>query len=178
MNHQNMSHITNRRGFLKNAVLGAGAFAGLPSLDLPLLATDSGSRIKALELLVLKHKPRAAAGVESHLQHRRRWICGFSGSRLCPGTGWCREEAFDWSQSLCGGSHLVEDATGWCSVFASDRPGLCPVGLTRTRNRQARLRTACRHGAGTDHGSTTMANSSKQHLENEDAWRALGRELA
>ena len=37
-----------------NAVLGAGAFAGLPSLDLPLLAADLGSRIKAVELLVLK----------------------------------------------------------------------------------------------------------------------------
>ena len=54
MNHQNMSHIINRRGFLMNAVLGAGAFAGLPSLDLPLLAADLGSRIKAVELLVLK----------------------------------------------------------------------------------------------------------------------------
>ena len=44
----------NRRGFLKNAVLGGGAFAGIPALDLPLFGADLGSRIKTVELLVLK----------------------------------------------------------------------------------------------------------------------------
>jgi len=51
---QLISKSLNRRGFLKNAVLGTAAFAGLPALDLPLLAADLGSRIKAVELLVLK----------------------------------------------------------------------------------------------------------------------------
>jgi len=46
----------NRREFLKQATLGAGALAGLPSLDLPVLAADPGSRIEALELLTLKQK--------------------------------------------------------------------------------------------------------------------------
>ena len=54
MEHQVMINQSNRRNFLKQAALGTGALAGLPSLDLPLLAADSGSRIKALELLVLK----------------------------------------------------------------------------------------------------------------------------
>ena len=54
MEHQVMINQYNRRNFLKQAALGTGALAGLPSLDLPLLAADSGSRIEALELLVLK----------------------------------------------------------------------------------------------------------------------------
>ena len=52
--YQLITNSLNRRGFLKNAILGAGAFAGSPSLDLPLLAADSGSRIKTVELLLLK----------------------------------------------------------------------------------------------------------------------------
>ena len=51
MNHQDMTHLTNRRNFLKQASLGVGALAGLGQ---PLMAADSGSRIEALELLVLK----------------------------------------------------------------------------------------------------------------------------
>ena len=54
MDHQVISNPPNRRNFLKQSVLGVGALAGLPSLDLPVLAADSGSRIEALELLVLK----------------------------------------------------------------------------------------------------------------------------
>ena len=49
-----MTDLTNRRDFLKQATLGLGALAGLPSLEFPLLAADSGSRIEALELLVLE----------------------------------------------------------------------------------------------------------------------------
>ena len=51
---KNMNHLTNRRSFLKQTTLGLGALAGLPSLDLPVLAAGSGSRIEAVELLVLK----------------------------------------------------------------------------------------------------------------------------
>ena len=54
MDHQDMTHLTNRRSFLKQTTLGVGALAGLPSLGQLLLAADSGSRIEALELLVLK----------------------------------------------------------------------------------------------------------------------------
>ena len=54
MNKQNINHSNNRRNFLKNSILGAGAFAGLPALDLPLFGADLGSRIKTVELLVLK----------------------------------------------------------------------------------------------------------------------------
>ena len=56
MDHQDVYHQSNRRNFLKQATLGGGALAGLPSLDVPLLAADSGSRIKALELLVLEQE--------------------------------------------------------------------------------------------------------------------------
>ena len=52
--NQLMTKSLNRRGFLKNALLGGGAFAGLPALDLPLFGADLGSRIKTVELLVLK----------------------------------------------------------------------------------------------------------------------------
>ena len=54
MDHQVRSNPPNRRELLKQSVLGAGALASLPSLDQPLLAADSGSRIEALELLVLQ----------------------------------------------------------------------------------------------------------------------------
>jgi len=54
MDHQVRGNQPNRRNFLKQATLGGGALAGLPSLSQPLLAADSGSRIEALELLVLK----------------------------------------------------------------------------------------------------------------------------
>lgn len=56
MDHQDMTHLTNRRNFLKQATLGGGALAGLSSLGHPLLAaaSDKASRIEALELLVLQ----------------------------------------------------------------------------------------------------------------------------
>jgi len=54
MDHQVRSNKPNRRELLKQSALGVGALAGLPSLGQPLLAADSGSRIEALELLVLK----------------------------------------------------------------------------------------------------------------------------
>ena len=54
MEHQVISNHPDRRGFLKQSAFGMGAFAGLPSLSQALLAADSGSRIEALELLVLK----------------------------------------------------------------------------------------------------------------------------
>ena len=53
INHHDMNHRTNRRSFCKRATFGAGVLAGLPSLELPLLEADSGSRIESLELLVL-----------------------------------------------------------------------------------------------------------------------------
>ena len=55
MEHQVMINQYNRRNFLKQAALGTGALTGLPSLDLPLLAADSGSRIKALEPVSYTH---------------------------------------------------------------------------------------------------------------------------
>ena len=54
MDHQTTNSQPNRRELLKQSVLGAGALASLPSLDQPLLAADSDSRIEALELLLLK----------------------------------------------------------------------------------------------------------------------------
>ena len=56
MSHQVISNQLNRRSFLSQSALGLGALAGLPSLEHPVLAAapDKTSRIKALELLVLK----------------------------------------------------------------------------------------------------------------------------
>ena len=53
MEYQEMKHSANRRNFLKQATLGIGTLAGLPSLDLPLFGADMGSRIKTVELLLL-----------------------------------------------------------------------------------------------------------------------------
>ena len=56
MDHQVMNNQPNRRNFLKQSALGAGAFAGLPSFGhSPLAAaSDKAGRIEALELLVLQ----------------------------------------------------------------------------------------------------------------------------
>ena len=48
MNRQDMNHLTNRRNFLKQATLGAGALAGLPSLPPPALAADSESQSRSV----------------------------------------------------------------------------------------------------------------------------------
>ena len=90
MDHQVRSNQPNRRELLKQSVLGAGALASLPSLNLPLLAASSDSRIEALELLLLKQNGEQRRRVESYLEHRCRWICGFSGPRLRTSPWRCR----------------------------------------------------------------------------------------
>ena len=55
MNCQNITHLGNRRNFLKQATLGVCSLGGA-LIRQPLLTADSGSRIEALELLVLKQK--------------------------------------------------------------------------------------------------------------------------
>jgi len=56
MKNKELNNQHNRRGFLKRSVAGLGAIATLPSLYHPLFAAapDTGSRITALELLVLQ----------------------------------------------------------------------------------------------------------------------------
>ena len=56
MDHHVMNNQPNRRNFLKQSALGVGALAGLPSLGHPqfAFASDKTSRIEALELLVLQ----------------------------------------------------------------------------------------------------------------------------
>jgi len=105
------------------------------------------------------------------------WVCGFSGPRLCTGTGRCRQEAFDRSQSLCGGGHLVNHAAGWCPLFASHCRRLCPLGSPWQGNGKPVYELL--GGPVRDRIRIYYyGKPPKQQLENEDAWRALGRKLA
>ena len=45
---------TDRRKFLKQASLSVAAISSMPSMDLPVLGADLGSRIQSLEMLVLR----------------------------------------------------------------------------------------------------------------------------
>ena len=54
MDDKPMPPQTDRRKFLKQAFLSFAAISSMPSMDLPVLAADLGSRIQALEMLVLK----------------------------------------------------------------------------------------------------------------------------
>ena len=172
-----MKHSANRRNFLKQATLGIGTLAGLPSLDLPLLAADSGSRIKALELLVLK---------QNREQRRVLKVISSTGD-----AGYADFPDLDYAPALAGVAkkHLI---------------GANPFAVEAIWSTMRRAGVLCSHRTAVDYALWDLLGKEtgkpvyellggpvrerirvyyygkppKQQLENEDAWRALGRELA
>jgi L-alanine-DL-glutamate epimerase-like enolase superfamily enzyme len=177
MDHQDMTHLTNRRSFLKQTTLGVGALAGLPSLGQLLLAADSGSRIEALELLVLK---------QTGNQRRVLKVISSKGA-----AGYADFPDLDYAPALGGVAreHLI---------------GANPFAVEAIWSSLRRAGVLCSHRTAVDYALWDLVGREtgrpvyellggpvrdririyyygkppKQQLENEDAWRALGRDLA
>ena len=177
MDHQVRSNPPNRRELLKQSVLGAGALAGLPSLNLPFLAASSGSRIEALELLVLKQN-----------SERRRVLKVISSTGAA---GYADFPDLDYAPALGGvaKNHLI---------------GANPFAVEAIWSTMRRAGVLCSHRTAVDYALWDLLGREtgkpvyellggpvrdririyyygkppKQQLENENAWRALGRNLA
>ena len=177
MEHQVMINQSNRRNFLKQAALGTGALAGLPSLDLPLLAADSGSRIKALELLVLR---------QNREQRRVLKVISSTGA-----AGYADFPDLDYAPALGGVAkkHLI---------------GANPFAVEAIWSKMRRAGVLCSHRTALDYALWDLVGREtdrpvyellggpvrdririyyygkppRQKLALEDAWRAMGRELA
>jgi 2-dehydro-3-deoxyphosphogalactonate aldolase len=167
----------NRRGFLKSAVLGGGAFAGLPALDLPLFGADLGSRIKTVELLVLKQN-----------REQRRVLKVISSTGIA---GYADFPDLDYAPSFgaVAKKHLI---------------GANPFAVEAIWSTMRRAGILCSHRTAVDYALWDLLGKEtgkpvyellggpvrerirvyyygkppKQQLENEDAWRSLGKELA
>ena len=176
MDHQVRSNQPNRRELLKRSVLGAGALAGLPSLGQPLLAADSGSRIEALELLVLKQN-----------SERRRVLKVISSTGAA---GFADFPDIDYAPALGG---VAKDHLIGANPFA--------VEAIWSKMRQAGV--LCSHRTAVDYALWDLlgretgkpvyellggpvrdririyryGKPSRDKLFLEDAWRAMGREL-
>ena len=177
MDHQVRSNQPNRRELLKRSVLGAGALAGLPSLGQPLLAADSGSRIEALELLVLKQN-----------SERRRVLKVISSTGAA---GFADFPDIDYAPALGG---VAKDHLIGANPFA--------VEAIWSKMRQAGV--LCSHRTAVDYALWDLLGRetgkpvyellggpvrdririyrynkpSRDKLFLEDAWRALGRKFA
>ena len=177
MECQEMKHSANRRNFLKQATLGIGTLAGLPSLDLPLLAADSGSRIKALELLVLKQN-----------REQRRVLKVISTTGVA---GYADFPDLDYAPALGGVAkkHLI---------------GANPFAVEAIWLKMRQAGVLCSHRTALDYALWDLAgretgkpvyellggpvrdririyrygNPKPDQVEKEDAWRAIGRALA
>ena len=179
MSHQVISNQLNRRGFLKSSVLGAGGLAGLPSLEHPLLAAASGktSRIKALELLVLKRN-----------REQRRVLKVISSTGAA---GFADFPDIDYAPTLGGvaKNHLI---------------GANPFAVEAIWSKMRQAGVLCSHRTALDYALWDLLGREtgkpvyellggpvrnririyhyrKPRLEqqaSEDAWRALGRDLA
>ena len=177
MNKQNINHSNNRRNFLKNSILGAGAFAGLPALDLPLFGADLGSRIKTVELLVLKQN-----------REQRRVLKVISSTGIA---GYADFPDLDYAPSFgaVAKKHLI---------------GANPFAVEAIWSEMRQASVLCSHRTALDYALWDLAgretnkpvyellggpvrdririyrygNPKPSEVENEDAWRAIGRELA
>jgi len=179
MDHQVIGKHPNRREFLKKSVLSAGALAGLPSLEHPLLAADPDktSRIKALELLVLKQN-----------REQRRVLKVISSTGVA---GYADFPDLDYAPALGGVAkkHLI---------------GANPFAVEAIWATMRRAGVLCSHRTALDYALWDLVgretgrpvyellggpvrdririyrygNPKPGQVENEDAWRAIGRELA
>ena len=177
MEYQEMKHSANRRNFLKQATLGIGTLAGLPSLDLPLLAADSGSRIKTVELLLLKQN-----------REQRHVLKVISDTGVA---GYADFPDLDYAPSFgaVAKKHLI---------------GANPFAVEAIWSTMRRAGVLCSHRTAVDYALWDLLGKEtgkpvyellggpvrerirvyyygkppKQQLENEDAWRTLGQELA
>lgn len=179
MDYQVMNNQSNRRNFLKQSALGAGALAGLPFLSHSLSAAASGnsSRIEALELLVLKQKGE---------QRRVLKIISSTGA-----AGYADFPDLDYAPALGGvaKNHLI---------------GGNPFAVEAIWSKMRQAGVLCSHRTAVDYALWDLVGREtgrpvyellggpvrdririyyygkppKAQLENENAWRVLGRQLA
>ena len=179
MDHQVMNNQPNRRNFLKQSALGLGTLAGLPSLSLPLFAAapNKASRIEALELLVLKRN-----------REQRRVLKVISSTGAA---GYADFPDVDYAPALGGVAkkHLI---------------GANPYAVEAIWSKMRQAGVLCSHRTALDYALWDLLGREagkpvyellggpvrdririyyygkppRQKLALEDAWRAMGRELA
>ena len=177
MDHQAIGNQPNRRGFLKQSALGAGALAGLPQGG-PLLAeSGKASRIESLELLVLQRN-----------REQRRVLKVISSTGAA---GFADFPDIDYAPALGGvaQNHLI---------------GTNPFAVEAIWSTMRRAGVLCSHRTALDYALWDLlgretgkpvyellggpvrdririyryGKPKPDQLANEDAWRALGRTLA
>jgi len=179
MDHQVISDQPDRRGFLQRSALGMGALAGLPSFDHPLFAAASKktSRIEALELLALQQNGE-----------KRRVLKVISSTGAA---GFADFPDIDYAPALGGvaRNHLI---------------GANPFAVEAIWSKMRRAGVLCSHRTALDYALWDLlgretgkpvyellggpvrdririyryGKPKRDELENEDAWRALGRKFA
>ena len=176
MEQQVMNNQSNRRKFLKQSALG-GAFAGLASLSQPLFAASSDSRIEALELLVLQQNGE-----------KRRVLKVISSTGAA---GFADFPDIDYAPALGGvaKNHLI---------------GANPFAVEAIWSKMRKSDVLCSHRTALDYALWDLlgretgkpvyellggpvrdririyyySKPKRTELSSEDAWRALGRDLA
>ena len=174
MDHQVMNNQSNRRNFLKQSALGLGALAGHPLLE---AAFEKTSRIKALELLVLRRN-----------REQRRVLKVISSTGAA---GFADFPDIDYAPALGGVAkkHLI---------------GANPYAVEAIWSKMRQACVLCSHRTALDYALWDLLGREagkpvyellggpvrdririyyygkppRQKLALEDAWRAMGRELA
>ena len=177
MDQQVRSNQPHRRNLLKQSALGMGALAGLPAFGHPLLAApEKGSRIAALELLVLRRN-----------REQRRVLKVISSTGAA---GYADFPDIDYAPALGGvaknhliGAHLAVEAI-WSTmrragVLCSHRTALDYALWDLLGRETGKPVYELLGGPVRDRIRIYRYNKPKRdELANEDAWRALGRKLA
>ena len=176
MEHQVMNNQSNRRKFLKQSALG-GAFAGLASLSQPLFAASSDSRIEALELLVLQQNGEKRRVLKVISSTGEAGFADFPDIDYAPALGGVAKN------HLIGANPFAVEAI-WSKMRKSDV--LC--------SHRTALDYALWDLLGRETGKPVYellggpvrdririyyySKPKRTELSSEDAWRALGRDLA